>query len=407
MAGAGEVEAHAAGLEREQEQLGPAGILLEAIHHGLAFALAGVAVEEGHLLTPAAFQVRLEQQPPFGELGEQQGPIARLDHLLEDLLQPLHLGAAGREAGIHPLLLEGQGGVVADLLELREQGQHLAVLLAQGGAGDRIEALLHRFGVKLLLLGAEAHPFAQLHLLGQVGDDRFVGLEAAQDEGAHPGLEVPQGAHVAVALDRQAVALAEEGFIPQHPGVEEVHQGPELADAVLHRRAGEGDAEAALLAGAAEVAGGLALLGGGILDRLGLIDHHPLPVDRFEQLAVALEQAIAGEHQVDTVEGLPQGRLRGGAAGAVVLPHPQLRREARRLPFPVGEHRGGGHQQHGPPQFLLRLEVLQEGQQLDRLAQAHVVGQTGALVEAVQEGQPAQAPLLIGPQLAREALRRR
>jgi hypothetical protein len=37
----------------------------------------------------------LEQVAPLGELGEQQGPVARLDHLLEDLLEPLQLGAAG------------------------------------------------------------------------------------------------------------------------------------------------------------------------------------------------------------------------------------------------------------------------------------------------------------------------
>ena len=86
-----------------------------------------------------------------------------------------------------------------------------------------------------------------------------------------------------------------------------------------------------------------------------------------------------------------------------MLLHHQLRRERRRLPLPVGEHGGGGHQQHGTLQFLLRLEVLQEGQQLDGLAQAHVVGQTGPLVEAMQEGQPAQAPLLVGAQLAGEA----
>ena len=77
------------------------------------------------------------------------------------------------------------------------------------------------------------------------------------------------------------------------------------------------------------------------------------------------------------------------------------------FPLPVGEHRGGRHQQHRPLQFLLGLEVLQEGQQLNRLAQAHVVGQAGPLVKAIQEGQPAQAPLLVGPQLAAEARRGR
>ena len=51
--------------------------------------------------------------------------------------------------------------------------------------------------------------------------------------------------------------------------------------------------------------------------------------------------------------------------------------------------------------------MLQEGQQLDRFAQAHVVGQAGALIEAMQEGQPAQTALLIGPQLSGEPRGRR
>ena len=413
VAGAGEVEAHAAGLEREQEQLGAAGVVLEAIHHRLALGLAGVAVEEGHLLAPAVLQVGLEQVAPLGELGEQQGPVARLDHLLEDLLQPLHLGAAGGKASRCPIadcrlrvLAKGQGGVVAHLLELGEQGQHLAVLLAERGTGDGIEALFHGAVVERLLLGAEPHPLVQLHLLGQVGDDRAVGLEAPQDERPHAGLEVAHRGHVAIALDRQPVALAKEGLIAQHLRIEEVHQRPQLADPVLHWGAGEGDAEAAAAAAPArpgQVAGGHRLLGAGVLDRLGLIDHHPLPVDGLQQFAVALQQAVAGEHQIDALEGLLQGRIGAGPARAVVLLHLELRREGRRLPLPVGEHGGGGHQQHGPPQLLLGLEVLQEGQQLDRLAQTHVVGQAGALVEAVQEGQPAQAPLLVRPQLAGEA----
>ncbi|CAI8414065.1 MAG: Uncharacterised protein [Cyanobium sp. ARS6] len=54
--------------------------------------------------------------------------------------------------------------------------------------------------------------------------------------------------------------------------------------------------------------------------------------------------------------------------------HVELRREGCGLPFPVGQHRCRGHQQYGLLQFLFHLEVLQEGQQLDRFAQAHVIG---------------------------------
>ena len=134
----------------------------------------------------------LQQVPPLGELGEQQRPIARLDHLLEDFLQALQLGAAAGEAGLHPLFLQGQGRVVADLLQSGEQGQHLAMLLAQRCPRDRIQAFVNSSVVELLLLGAQTHPFPQFHLFRQVRDDRAIGLQATQDEGPHPGLEIPQ-----------------------------------------------------------------------------------------------------------------------------------------------------------------------------------------------------------------------
>ena len=38
---------------------------------------------------------------------------------------------------------------------------------------------------------------------------------------------------------------------------------------------------------------------------------------------------------------------------------------------------------------MLCFEVLHERQQLDCFAQTHVVGQAGALIESVQEGEPA------------------
>ena len=408
MAGPGEVEAHATGLERQQEQLGAAGVILEAIDHRLALVFAGAAIEKRHLLAPLALQVGLEQVTPFGELGEQQGPIPRLDHLFENFLEPLHLGAAAGKAsgamgGSVGVFLEGEGGMVADLLELGEQGQHLAVFLTEGRAGNRIEAGFDRLVVELFLLGAEAHPFAQFHLLGQVGNDRFVGLEPAQDEGPHPGLEVAQGGHIAIALNGQAIALAEERFIAQHLGIEEIHQGPELADAVFHRGTREGNPKTAELAGPGQIPGGHGLLGGGGLDGLGFINHHPLPINAFQQLAIALQQAIAGEHQIHAFQGFFERFWAGGPPRAVVLAHAEFGGEARRFPFPVGEDGGGCHQQHRPFEFVFGLEVLQEGQQLDRFAQAHVIGQAGPLIKAVQEGEPAQAPLLVGPQLAGEA----
>ena len=120
-----------------------------------------------------------------------------------------------------------------------------------------------------------------------------------------------------------------------------------------------------------------------VFDRLRFIDHNPLPVEAVQQLAVALHQAVTGEHQIHIFEFFFQGGRRGRTAWAVVLFHRQLGGEGFRLPSPIREHRGWGHQQHRAFEFVLGFEVLQEGQQLDGLAQAHVVRQAGALIEAM------------------------
>ena len=78
----------------------------------------------------------------------------------------MQLGGTAQEAIVHRSFAEGQGRVVADLLQPGEQGQHLAVALAAWGTGDGIEGVFDRFAVKGFLLLAQSHPFAQFHLFG-------------------------------------------------------------------------------------------------------------------------------------------------------------------------------------------------------------------------------------------------
>ena len=56
--------------------------------------------------------------------------------------------------------------------------------------------------------------------------------------------------------------------------------------------------------GAGQIPGGLALFGAGVLDRLGFVNHHPLPVLGFQQFAVPLQQPVAGEHQIHLLQQL-------------------------------------------------------------------------------------------------------
>ena len=88
---------------------------------------------------------------------------------------------------------------------------------------------------------------------------------------------------------------------------------------------------------------------------------------------------------------------------AVVHVHPEVRGEPRRLALPVADQRHRAHQQRGVPPGL----AGDERQQLDGLAQAHVVGQDAAEAELAEEGQPGQPALLVRAQLAGEAGRGR
>ena len=77
----------------------------------------------------------------------------------------------------------------------------------------------------------------------------------------------------------------------------------------------------------------------------------------------------------------------------------QRRREAGNLRRPVGEQRGWHDQQRWSRHVrLLLLEDQKQRQDLDRLAESHVVGEAGAQPQARQQLKPAHAGLLIGPQ---------
>ena len=70
---------------------------------------------------------------------------------------------------------------------------------------------------------------------------------------------------------------------------------------------------------------------------------------------------------------------------------------------PVEDQRAGDDRQRRPLGLAVGPPPLQERQDLDRLAQAHVVGQDAAEAEPLEVVEPAQPLALIGAQLAVEA----
>ena len=133
------------------------------------------------------------------------GLVAGLERLLEHLGQPRQLA---RAAGDGRVVAEELRGVVADLLELGEGRQDQPLALDALGRLELLGGVLDDGLVERgLLLGQRAEDL-HLELVGQVGDDRLVGLEPAEDERAGQALEASGGLGVAVDLDRHVEAPA-------------------------------------------------------------------------------------------------------------------------------------------------------------------------------------------------------
>ena len=195
-----------------------------------------------------------------------------------------------------------------------------------------------------------------------------------------------------VALRREL--RHERGAIAEESRVREVEYGPEVAEPVLHRSAGERDPAAGR--DASQLLGCVA---GGVLDGLGLVEHHAGPRTGGQRLDVSDRGAVCRYHQVGVVHLRPQvvGR---GAGGTVVDDHSQTGCEAGRLRGPVADHRGWGDHECG----LGPVAAGQMGQERRRLAQTHVEGKAAAELHRVEEPEPREGVALVAAQGADEPL---
>ena len=170
------------------------------------------------------------------------------DDLLDVAEQRVELGAVLLAAA-----LVDEPGVAGGLAEAEQRLEHLHLRAVQAPRIDAVEqglaVVIAQLVVALALLGGQVAVEGLLQLLRQLAGDLL--LRAAEDEGAEGAAEETAGGLVGVG-----VAAGLEGPArAEHPGVEELEQAPQLAEVVLDRRAGEGEAVVAM-----QQAGGL---GGG------------------------------------------------------------------------------------------------------------------------------------------------
>ncbi len=286
--------------------------------------------------------------------------------------------------------------MVADLLEAGEQGEHETPSLRVVG-GEPLDAL-HRVADERLvehrLLPGQAEQLVGLGLRRQLRRDPGVGLAAAEQERPDQVGELARLGRLDPGLDGRGPDPPEGLAAPEQAGDRPVEDRPELGELVLDGRAGQRDPRAAR--DGAQRAGGR---GAGVLDVLGLVGDHEVPRHGGEGGAVAPHGAVRRQHE-------PLGEVeRPRRAVEAAYGHPG--REPLDLRLPVAEQRGGTHDQRRPAARQAVLEPVQvQGDQRDRLAEAHVVGQAGPETEAGEVGEPGQAVPLVVAEVRAEPGRR-
>ena len=153
---------------------------------------------------------------------------------------------------------------------------------------------LHRLLVERCLLAAELAEGLHLGLVGQVRNDRLVGLQPPQNVRPH---QLAERAVRVVGPLRQTFDQARKLLRrPEQARVDEVEDGPQVAQPVLDRRTGERKSCLGV-----QFLGGAGLLGFGILDGLSFVEHHQAPRG-LRQPREAEERTVAGNDQVHIAE---------------------------------------------------------------------------------------------------------
>ena len=248
-----------------------------------------------------------------------------------------------------PLFIKGRG--VADLLEGRDEAQQHArplhaVLLSE--PLKLLHPVVERRLVECGLLGREIDVAVADHPVGQIRDDRLVGLEAPEHEGSGHQAEGLERTLVPVRLDGLGEGLHEFVLGAEDAGLHDRQERPVLHQPVLHGRPAHGDH----LSGG-EVTNRLRDAGARVLDGLRLVEHHQPPSLGPKDRRIALEGAVGRDRHVGP---LLDGRKLPGRA--VVDGCSEAGREALDLTHPVC-HQGGGHDRDRL--FLRKLASLLHG----------------------------------------------
>ena len=256
--------------------------------------------------------------------------------------------------------------------------------------------------VQLQLLPCHGCIHHAFELLGQVG--KHLRLQAAQHERAHERLQPARDVLVATD-DRQLEALAEARIGAEQPRHQEIENAPKLGEAVLHRSARE--RETMLSLDALHRARDERRR---VLHVLRLVESAQEETLPHPVVDIDAKQVVGGHEHIARVRGgrtVGRGKRERPDAAALGFrardgANRELGREAGKFLQPVVHERRRAHDKAWPHAARLVAAGEQKRDELQRLAQAHLVGEDAAEPRIAARRKPAEAFFLIGAQHARE-----
>ena len=197
--------------------------------------------------------------------------------------------------------------------------------------------------------------------LGQVV--QHVALQAPQHERRDHAAQARLRFGIGVAFDGHDEIAAELLLRTEQARIQVGEQRMQIHQVVLYRRAGGDHPKVRTQLPCRSTA-----LGGGILDGLGFVQHHGVPIDGADLVDVVLHQAVGGDEQIEAA-GFRQQQFALGGRACVGF---DLKggRETPRFVLPIGDYRRRCHHQCR----ALGRSIQQHGQRLHGFAQSHVVG---------------------------------
>ena len=179
--------------------------------------------------------------------------------------------------------------MIADLLELEHVGEDqslaldcrfLACRLVQ-----RLAEFLNRPGVEKRLFARECSRHIELGLIRQIGDNRLVRLQAAQDEWTR---QTPHDGIVLTLIRR----LSERREAAEESRIHKIKNAPEIGQPILNRRTRQGETTRR-----SDRSHGLALARTGVLDRLRLVRDHRMK-RQFREFLQPRKLSVGRQHQI-------------------------------------------------------------------------------------------------------------